>query len=444
MNIILLSGGSGTRLWPLSNGSRSKQFLKIFKKADGNYESILQRTLRLIYEADPSALVTIATSENQVVSIKNQIGEAADLSIEPYQRDTFPAIVLSTAYLHDIKKLEKNEVIVVCPVDSYVTVEYFNMLKKLAAQASTDVANLFLMGIKPTYPSEEYGYIIPTSSDFVSSVDTFREKPNSIDAADCIKKGGLWNSGVFAFKLEYALKIAKEIYGTESYEKLVSNYVNFAPISFDYAVVEKEKSIQVMRFSGDWKDIGIWNTLTETMSDEVIGNAVADLCENTHVINELQMPLIVLGVKNLAIVATPDGILVTEKSCSNKLKNYITVQRPMCEKRIWGEYQILDYRFQNNENNSLTKHIIIHQGHHISYQKHAHRLEIWTIISGQGKIILDDVVMLVREGDSTYIKPGMKHAIMANTELHIIEVQIGSELTEEDIERLDFDWKLVE
>lgn len=440
MNIILLSGGSGKRLWPLSNEVRSKQFLKIFKKEDGTHESMVQRMYRMIRNVDETALITIATSENQVMSIRSQLGEKVGISIEPCRRDTFPAITLATAYLHDIQGISINDVAVVCPVDPYVEAEYFQKLKILQNQAEKEESNLILMGVEPTYPSEKYGYIIPKSSEQISEVDTFKEKPDKETAKKYISQGALWNTGVFAYKLGYVLNIAKEVFGTSSYKELFDNYAKLTKISFDYAVVEKEKKIQIFRFVGEWKDLGTWNTFTEAMSDEITGKAVTAMCENTHVINELHIPLVALGVKNLAIAATPDGILVTEKSTSDKLKDYVINQRPMYEKCIWGEYQILDYRIQADGKNSLTKHLIIMQGQYISYQRHKHRTEIWTFIEGTGKLILDDQILEVVRGDFAYIAVGKKHAIKAKTELHIIEVQIGDELTEEDVERLDLDW----
>ena len=297
------------------------------------------------------------------------------------------------------------------------------------------------MGIEPTYPSEKYGYIIPTDEESVSKVDTFKEKPDRKTAEDYISQGALWNAGVFAYKLSYVLKKAKEEYGTAAYKELYDNYEKLKKISFDYAVVEKERNIQVMRFSGAWKDLGTWNTLTEAMSEPVSGNAVASDCENTHVINELQIPLVALGVNNVAIAATPDGILVTDKNSSDKLKDFVADQRPMYEKRFWGEYKVLDYCVQENGENSLTKHLCIYQGNHISYQTHKHRTEMWTVIEGSGKIIIEGEIKPIGRGDTACITPGMKHAIKADMELHVIEIQIGEELTEEDIDRLEFDWE---
>lgn len=443
LNIILLSGGSGKRLWPLSNEVRSKQFLKIFKKADGSHESMVQRMYRMIQEVDESAAVTIATSENQVTSIRSQLGDSVGISIEPCRRDTFPAIALATAYLHEKQGVDANETVVVCPVDPYVESDYFQMLEKLSNQAAKGEANLVLMGVEPTYPSEKYGYIIPESKDQVATVETFKEKPDVATAEKYIVAGALWNGGVFAYKLSYVLGIAEKLLGSADYQYLFDNYSTLTKISFDYAVVEKESKIQVMRFAGQWKDLGTWNTLTEAMSDEVAGNAVAVDCSNTHVINELQIPLIALGVSDLAIAATPDGILVTDKKKSDRLKDHVVDQRPMVEKRGWGEYQVLDYRIQPDGQNFLTKHLIITPGQHISYQRHQHRSEIWTFVDGTGKLILDGEIKSVTRGEMAYIKPGTKHAIKADTELHIIEVQVGDELTEEDIERLEWDWDSV-
>ena len=441
MNLILLSGGSGKRLWPLSNEVRSKQFLKLFKRPDNSYESMVQRMFRMIHEIDSDASITIATSEKQVASIRDQLGESVGISIEPSRRDTFPAIALATTYLHDIQGVDETESVVVCPVDPYVESDFFVMIHRLQEQAEKGEANLTLIGVQPTYPSEKYGYIIPQTTAEISIVDTFKEKPDVKTAEKYIASGALWNAGVFAFRIQYVLDIAKEILGTSSYQDLLSNYDNLPKISFDYAVVEKECKIQVMRFSGVWKDLGTWNAFTEAMSDDVIGNAIAADCENTHLINELQIPLIALGVKNLAVAATPDGILVADKDSSDKLKNYVSDYRPMYEKRVWGEYQVLDYRIQGDGLNFLTKHLIIAPRHHISYQIHSHRTEMWTIVDGTGKLLLDGVIKNVERGDTAYIKPGMKHAIIADTELHIIEVQIGDELTEEDIVRFDWKWE---
>ena len=161
MHIILLSGGSGKRLWPLSNDIRSKQFIKIFKTEDGEYESMVQRVYRQIKTVDRDATVTVATSKSQISSLRNQLGDDIQISLEPCRRDTFPAIALATAYLHDVEGVSEEEAVVVCPVDPYVNADYFEALKKLSDLAQEGTANLVVMVIEPTYPREKYGYVIP-------------------------------------------------------------------------------------------------------------------------------------------------------------------------------------------------------------------------------------------------------------------------------------------
>lgn len=443
MNVVLLSGGSGTRLWPLSNDVRSKQFLKIFKTANGS-ESMAQRMYRMIKEADENSSVTIATSQIQVAQIKDQLGEKVGISIEPARRDTFPAIALACAYLSS-KGVGRDEAVVICPVDPYVESDYFDMLKKLSDEAAKGTANLTLMGIEPTYPSEKFGYIIPESKDDIAKVSEFKEKPTKATAEEFISQGALWNGGVFAFKLGYVLDIAKSVLGSDDYKTLYEGYEELTKISFDYAVVEKEDSIAVMRFAGQWKDLGTWNTITEAMDDAYTGNVVAGECENTHVINELSLPVVTLGISDAVVVATPDGILVSDKESSAKLKDYVKKQRPMYEKRVWGEYKVLDYCIHDDGNNSLTKHLVIKAGQHISYQVHQHRTEIWTFSEGYGDLIIDGKVTRIKRGDTAVITAGTRHAIKAadDMDLHIIEVQLGDELTEEDIERLDWNWDLM-
>lgn len=246
MNIILLSGGSGKRLWPLSNEIRSKQFIKLFKHND-QYESMVQRVYRQIKSIDKDADITIATSKTQVSSIHNQLGNDVSISIEPCRRDTFPAIVLATAYLHDIKGIELDETVVVCPVDPHVDDSYFEMIKKMDDLSKQGSSNLYLMGIEPDHPSEKFGYIISTSKDEVSKVSEFKEKPTEEIAKKYIEQGALWNGGVFAYKIGYVLEIAHKLIDFVDYQDLFEKYEEVNKISFDYAVAEKEKDITVVR-----------------------------------------------------------------------------------------------------------------------------------------------------------------------------------------------------
>ena len=428
MNIILLSGGSGKRLWPLSNDIRSKQFIKIFKTVDG-YESMVQRVYRQIKEVDAEANVTIATSKTQVSSIHNQLGSAVGVCVEPC-RDTFPAIALATAYLHDVKGVGLDDAVVVCPVDPYVNNDYFAALKGLSDLAEQGNANLSLMGIEPTYPSEKYGYIIPESADAVSSVKTFKEKPDAATAEKYIARGALWNGGVFAYKLRYVLDKAHELIDFTDYHDLFNKYETLKKISFDYAVVENESKIQVMRFAGQWKDMGTWNTLTEAMEEPSIGKAILnDTCEGVNVLNELDVPVLCMGLKNVVVSASPEGILVSDKEQSSYIKPYVDSihQQIMFAEKSWGSFRVLDI-----EDESMTIKITLNPGHGMNYHSHENRDEVWTIISGTGRAILDGAEKQVKAGDILTMQAGCKHTIFADTELKIIEVQLGKAISVED------------
>ena len=429
MNIILLSGGSGKRLWPLSNDIRSKQFIKIFKTADG-YESMVQRVYRQITEVDKDASVTIATSKTQVSAIHNQLGDSVGVCVEPCRRDTFPAIALATAYLHDVKGVGPDEPVVVCPVDPYVNNDYFEALKQLSDLAEKGGANLSLMGIEPTYPSEKYGYIIPESAGSVSPVRTFKEKPDAKTAEQYIAQGALWNGGVFAYRLGYVLDRAHELIDFTDHQDLFNKYETLNKISFDYAVVEHESKIQVMRFAGQWKDMGTWNTLTEAMEEPSIGKAILnDTCEGVNVLNELDVPVLCMGLKNVVVSASPEGILVSDKEQSSYIKPYVDSihQQIMFAEKSWGSFRVLDI-----EDESMTIKITLNPGHGMNYHSHENRDEVWTIISGTGRAILDGAEKQVKAGDILTMQAGCKHTIFADTELKIIEVQLGKAISVED------------
>ena len=437
MNIVLLSGGSGKRLWPLSNDIRSKQFIKIFRKPDGDYESMVQRVYRQIRRIDKDAKVTVATSRTQVSDLLNQLGEEIGISVEPCRRDTFPAIALATAYLQDVMGVSEEEPVVVCPVDPYVQDDYFDALKQLGDLAAEGRANLCLMGIEPTYPSEKYGYIIPENTDPVSPVSTFREKPDTETAREYIAQGALWNGGVFAYKLGYVMRKAHELIDFSDYQDLFNRYEDLNKISFDYAVVEKEESIAVMRFAGEWKDLGTWNTLTESMTENTVGSVIlADDCENVHVINELDIPVIGMGLKDVVVAASPDGILVSDKEQSGYLKKYVERldEQVRYAEKSWGEYRVLDIG-----DSYETVKITVLAGHRMSYHSHQHRDEMWTVIAGKGRTIVDGMEQNVEAGDVITMQAGCRHTVIAETDLNIIEVQIGREISAHDKQKYELE-----
>ena len=433
MNLVLLSGGSGKRLWPLSNDIRSKQFIKIFKDGEGGYESMVQRVFRQIKRVDPQAKVTIATSKTQVSLIHNQLGREVGISVEPCRRDTFPAIALATSYLVDVMGVSADESVVVCPVDPYVDDDYFEALKDLSRQADQGEANLVLMGIEPTYPSEKYGYILPEGEGLVARVRTFKEKPTAAVAEGYISQGALWNGGVFAYKLRYVLDRAHALIDFTDYQDLFDKYETLTKISFDYAVVEHEPNIQVMRFAGRWMDLGTWNTLTEAMEETVVGKGTMnETCRGVHIINETDMPVLAMGLQDVVISASANGILVSDKEQSSYIKPFVDAmdQQVMFAEKSWGSFRVLDV-----ESESMTIKVTLNAGHSMNYHSHRHRDEVWVVISGRGKTIVDGMENQVSAGDVVTMAAGTRHTVIALTELKLMEVQLGKDISVDDKEK---------
>ena len=421
MNIILLSGGSGKRLWPLSNDIRSKQFIKIFKNKNGTYESMLQRIYNQIRKIDNNATITIATSNMQVNQIRNQLNNSVGISIEPERRDTFPAIVLATVYLNEIMKVDKNETVVVCPVDPYVDDDYFIALKELNNLASVSDSNLVLMGIKPTYPSEKFGYIIPSTNSTVSKVKEFKEKPNKEVAEEYIKNNALWNGGVFAYKIDYLLKKAHELIEFNSYQDLYEKYHTIGKISFDYAVVEKEPKIDVMRFNGSWEDLGTWKALTEKLEDNIIGNArLSETCQNVNVINELDIPVVCVGLKNSIVSLSLDGLLISNKEETDSIKKYLEDigNEPRYIEYEWGNEKTIS----NNKNSRIVK-LSINKGKEMVYYRQNEFNDSLIVLSGIGQV-LNDVDQEIHPSDIIKINvDNVKIKAIDNLELLLVRTK---------------------
>lgn len=447
MQIILLSGGSGKRLWPLSNNTRSKQFLKLLIAPNGSKESMVQRVVRQLRESGIRDSITVATSQSQHDVIINQLGEDIPVVTEPERRDTFPAIALACSYLAYGQKCDTDEVVVVMPCDPYTEAGYFGTIRRMADAVDNGAAELVLMGIKPTYPSAKYGYVIPDTDaqdKEIFRVSRFTEKPDAATAQKFIAEGAFWNGGVFAFRLGYMMDIVARYMDADTFAEIRSRYGELPKISFDYEVAEKAQSVAVVPFAGEWKDLGTWNTLTDELSEHTIGNVVMDNeSENTYVINELELPIMCIGACNLVIAASNDGILISDKSKSENIKTYADClqRRPMFEERRWGEYKVMDSVEFPDGFKSLTKQLKIKAGKGISYQVHRHRDEVWTFVDGKGELVLDGVRSVVGRGDTVTIKKGVRHAVRAVSDLTFIEVQSGDLLVEEDIERFAWDWE---
>lgn len=446
MHLLLLSGGSGTRLWPLSNDARSKQFLQLLPAPDGSRESMIQRVVRQLEASGLQCSLTIATAAAQRDAVVSQLGEDIDIVLEPSRRHTFPAIALACEYLSKVKNVGDHEVIVVMPCDPFTEATYYDAVALMAKAVEEGDASLLAMGVMPVYPSAKYGYLLPAEDQAdnpVIPVQRFIEKPSVPEAERLIAAGARWNAGVFAFRLGYMLRLAERYVSAPDYPAVLSRFADYPKISFDYEVAEKAESMAIVPYDGPWKDLGTWLTLTDELPEATFGNVVTDGNGNgTHIINELDLPILCLGTSDLVIAASPDGIIVSEKKRSEDVKQYARrlKSRPMYEERRWGVYKVLHHTEFPDGHCVLTKQLTLRPGCSISYQRHAWRDETWTFIDGEGELVLDGLLRRVTRGDTVHIPRGVRHALRAVTPLSFIEVQAGSNLIEEDIERFPWEW----
>ena len=285
---------------------------------------------------------------------------------------------------------------------------------------------------------EKYGYIIPADGEETSYVKTFKEKPSEEAAREYIKQGALWNGGVFAFKLGYLINKAHELISYTDYADMFEKYESLPRISFDYAVAEHEDRIQVRRFGGEWKDLGTWNTLTEAMEDRIIGRGTMnENCRNVHILNEMDVPILAMGLHDVVISASPAGILVSDKEQSSYIKPFVDKfeQQIMFAEKSWGSYRVMDV-----EEKSLTIKVTLNPGHSMNYHSHKNRDEVWVVLSGTGRTIVDGFEQAVKTGDVITMTAGCRHTVIADTELKMIEVQLGEAINVSDKQKFDLEY----
>lgn len=429
MHIILLCGGPGRRLWPISNGTRAKQYLKLLPGPGGVPESMVQRMGRQIRESLPDASLTAVAPAPQLDALRAQLGADVPIIIEQERRGTCPAIALAVATLMEQKRLAEDEPVVAIPCDTYTEPGYFTAISRMVTLVAERRTKLALMGVPALEPSERYGYILPAEGGEgeVLPVARFAEKPSPVDAARLIAHGALWNAGVFVFLPSLLRPLSALL---------------TSPGSFDRNVAERTRDTLCVPYHGLWQDLGTWQTLSDLLSHQALGNTHTEDCRNCTVINELNLPLLVHGARSMIVAASPDGILVADKAVSGSIKDEVDrlAARPMYEERRWGVYKVVDTAEFPDGFSALTKQLTLNPGCSISYQRHTHREEVWTFIDGSGTIVIDGERRTVGRGDVIRIPRGVKHALRALTPLTFIEVQTGSHLVEEDIERFPFEW----
>ena len=448
MYYVLLSGGSGKRLWPLSSDARPKQYLKLVNKENNSMEScsMLQRVWEQLEEAGIAENTVITAGENQIELIHSQV-KPKGIVIEPEARDTFPAVMLSCAYLHSNMGASKDDYAAFLPVDPFTEQKYFETVKKLEAVVKKTEAEVGLMGVVPAFPATKYGYILPKEEkeDYIE-VKGFVEKPTEERAEELLGQDALWNCGVFCVKIGDILRKSADYDVEESYEKMFAEYRKLPKISFDYEVLQKANHLVAVQFEGFWKDLGTWDAMAEQMNTDTKGNVIMDEnCMDTQVINELEIPVVVMGAKNMVVVASKDGILVTDKNEAANVKQ-LTAQveyKANYEERRWGTLETL-HDSKDAGVATLTRKIKIYQGMNSSYHFHQERDEIWTVLNGKGELILEGNKMLLGPGKAICIRKNQRHAIKALTDFEYIEMHVGTKVGNEDINRITFRWDEIE
>lgn len=322
LKLILLSGGNGKRLWPLSSEILPKQFVKIMQDDDSEPQSMIQRTWKILASRFGESNLCIVAGEHQASVIREQLRADVPLILEPFRRDTFAAVALASHYLRDVVGLHPDETIVMLPVDAFADESFYDKIEELDQLVRQSFGKLALIGIRPTFPSEKYGYIsaaaIPQTR--YMKVDSFYEKPDAATADELIRRGALWNCGVFACRLGYMLDLLAAQNRPASYAEMLDMYDSLPRISFDYMVVEPEKDLACVEYEGRWTDLGTWSEMALMLGQDDSLVVRGDNCEGTYVFNKLNVPIIVTGIPNAVIVAGPEGILISDNSVSHLIK----------------------------------------------------------------------------------------------------------------------------
>lgn len=448
MYYALLSGGSGRRLWPLSNETRPKQYLKLVNRETNSMErcSMLQRVWEQLTEAEIADYTVITAGESQAELIRSQV-PGARIAAEPSRRDTFGAVLLSCAYLHSRMGAGRGDYAVLMPVDPYTEGAYFESVKKLGDVVKRSGMEIGLLGAAPSYPATKYGYILPGErKDGYFEVRGFVEKPKADEAEKLVRKGALWNCGVFCVRIGDILDRGAAYGVPEDYEGLCRSYEKLPQISFDYEVLEKVEQLAAVEFQGFWKDLGTWEAMADQMSTDTVGRAVlSDTCRNTQIINELKAPVVAVGTRDLVIAAGPDGILVADKSEASKVKELTADfhMRPMFEERRWGTLETLDDT-EAPQTSTLTRKIRIYDGMNSSYHYHENRDEIWTVLKGRAELLLEGNKISLSPGKAVCIRRNQRHAVKAFQDFEYIEIHVGTSVGNEDIHRITFEWDEIE
>ncbi|MBY0382843.1 MAG: mannose-1-phosphate guanylyltransferase/mannose-6-phosphate isomerase [Xanthobacteraceae bacterium] len=461
---LIMCGGAGTRLWPASRENRPKQFLQLFGPHSTFQETVLRVSDSGLF--DRPVIITNAAYRFMVREQLNEIEKDADILLEPFRRDSGPAIAAGAAFA-----MERDPDAVVLAVASDHVVKdapaFLDACRKALPVASA--GDIVTFGIQPERPATEYGYIkvgSPLSED-VSKIAQFVEKPDEATAASYLAKGYLWNSGNFMFQAksllnEYSKVDAASVEAAKAAVAHAGSDIGFVtldaktfeqarPISIDYAVMEKTSKAAVIPVSCGWSDVGSWHAVWELSAKDADGNAaqgtaVFEGASNCNVSTDKTL-VALEGVEDLVVVATQDAVLVSRQKDPNGLKRLVAKLKKTAAQvtedhlkvhRPWGSYQSLDIGDRHQ-----VKRIIVKAGGRLSLQKHHHRSEHWIVVRGTANVTINEMQKIIHENESIYIPIGATHRLEnpGKIPLELIEVQTGSYLGEDDIIRIEDDYK---
>jgi mannose-1-phosphate guanylyltransferase/mannose-6-phosphate isomerase len=457
VKVVVLAGGRGTRLWPMSRELYSKQFLRLPGSSESLLASAYVRAQALV---QPEDIITV-TSQDFAFFVKDTFQEVigqAPLHVicEPVGRNTAPAIGLALAYTKDKLHVPPDEPFLVMTSDHVIQpVSAFAGYVKLGEQAAQE-GYLVTFGVRPTGPETGYGYVQAGEhlSDGVLKAVRFVEKPDAVTAEGYIASGDyFWNSGMFCFTArdmmaalaEHQPGIAQLLEG--GFDATIGHFGDMLSISIDYAVMEKAPHVAVVPMDLTWNDVGSWDAVYAITNKDTDGNAlsgdvVAIDTTNSLVVSRKRL-VATIGVKDLSIIETDDAILVAQRGSSQDVKALLETLKASGRREVhehtttvrpWGTYRILE-----ESSRFKIKSIVVNVGAVLSLQRHIHRTEHWVVIRGTAQVTVGDKTFFVHEGESTFVPKTTLHRLgnPGKVPLEIIEVQNGEYVGEDDIERMD-------